>query len=293
MSKTGVSLHRIKEILDEPVETDAPDAVTPPMDGDIVFDNVSFRYDSSKDVVEKVSFTIPAGSTFAILGGTGSGKSTLMHLLNRLYDLPPEQGKITVGGVDIQKIKRDWVRSHVGMVLQEPFLFSKTIQENIKAAAPMAELEEIRHFADIAAVDDAIQGFAQGYDTIVGERGVTLSGGQKQRVAIARMLMQKTPIMVFDDSLSAVDTETDAQIRRALKNTTQKTTTILISHRVTTLMGADKILVLDSGRVSDIGTHDELIRRDGIYRRIYEIQEKMEDEAELSQGEPLTIGGEA
>ena len=237
-----------------------------------------------QQVLKDVSFTIPWGSTFAILGGTGSGKSTLMHLLDRLYDLKDGQGRITIGGVDIRHIRREDLRRQIGMVLQEPFLFSQTIRENIAAARPSAPEEELRACAGVACVDDAISELAQGYDTIVGERGVTLSGGQKQRVAIARMLLQNAPVMVFDDSLSAVDAETDAKIRAALKERVAEATVILISHRVTTLMQADRILVLDGGRVADIGTHAELIARPGIYREIYDIQMSSDDRALIQEG---------
>ena len=227
-------------------------------------------------MLDDVTFTIPAGSTFAILGGTGSGKTTLMHLLNRLYDLEPGCGRITIGGVDISRIGRGYLRKNVAIVLQEPFLFSRTIRENIGITAQErdrdAMLEYVRAAARSACVDEAIEGFAQGYETVVGERGVTLSGGQKQRVAIARMLTQNAPVMIFDDSLSAVDAETDAKIRQQLKEKMGSATTILISHRITTLMQADRILVLDNGRVADLGTHEELIARPGIYRDIYEIQ---------------------
>ena len=272
MSKTGVSLRRVSYILDSEEENDPADALEPPMTGDIEFHNVTYSFGENDPVLENVSFVIPAGSTFAILGGTGSGKSTLMHLLDRLYDLPPENGRITVGGVDIRRIRRTWLRRNIGMVLQEPFLFSRTIQENIRAARPEAGTESVRRAAQIAAVDHAVMEFPDGYDTMVGERGVTLSGGQKQRVAIARMLMQKAPIQVFDDSLSAVDTETDARIRAALRKQTGGATAILISHRITTLMQADRILVLENGRVAELGTHRELLALGGIYRKIYEVQ---------------------
>ena len=283
MSKAGVSIDRVSDILDAEEEHDAPGALEPPMDGDIVFHHINYCYEGQKPVLKDIDFTIPAGTTFAILGGTGSGKSTLMHLLDRLYDLPPECGSITVGGVDISCIRRSWLRKNIGMVLQEPFLFSRTIEENIRATRPGASREEVREAARIACVDDAVDDFANGYDTIVGERGVTLSGGQKQRVAIARMLMQQAPIMVFDDSLSAVDSETDAQIRAALKENLGKATVILISHRITTLMQADRILVLDDGRIAELGTHEELIHRDGIYKRIYDIQMSSDDRSLLEQ----------
>ena len=276
MSKTGVSLERVSYILLAEPEHDPPRALQPPMDRDISFEHVTFGYENQKPVLDDVTFTIPAGSTFAILGGTGSGKTTLMHLLNRLYDLEPGCGRITIGGVDISRIGRSYLRKNVAIVLQEPFLFSRTIRENIGITAQErdrdAMLEYVRSAARSACVDEAIEGFAQGYETVVGERGVTLSGGQKQRVAIARMLTQNAPVMIFDDSLSAVDAETDAKIRQQLKEKMGSATTILISHRITTLMQADRILVLDNGRVADLGTHEELIARPGIYRDIYEIQ---------------------
>ena len=195
------------------------------MKGDIVFDHVTFGYEDVP-VLKNVSFKIPKGTTFGILGSTGSGKSTLMYLLNRLYDLPEEGGKITVGGVDVADMKGEWVRSNIGMVLQEPFLFSRTIAENIGITKKELTLSEIREAAAIACVDGSISEFTHGYDTIVGERGVTLSGGQKQRTAIARMLTQRTPIMIFDDSLSAVDAETDSKIRKALRENLGDSTVI-------------------------------------------------------------------
>jgi ATP-binding cassette subfamily B protein len=285
MSKAGVSIERVAYILDAEEEQDVPNAKEPPMNGDIAFHHINFSYEGQKPVLKDIDFTIPAGNTFAILGGTGSGKSTLMHLLDRLYDLPSECGSITIGGMDIAKIKRTWLRKNIGMVLQEPFLFSRTIEENISATRPGVPLEEVRCAARIACVDDAVDDFVNGYDTIVGERGVTLSGGQKQRVAIARMLMQQAPIMVFDDSLSAVDSETDAQIRTALKKSLGKSTVILISHRITTLMQADRILVLDDGKIAELGTHEELIHRNGIYKSIYDIQMNSDDRTLLEKEE--------
>ena len=285
MSKAGVSVERLNYILNAKEEEDAPGAGEPPMDRDITFDHVTFGYGEGQPVLKDISFTIPTGTTFAILGGTGSGKSTLMHLLNRLYDLPRGCGSIRVGDADLRDIRHSWLRKNVGMVLQEPFLFSRTIEENIAAVKPDASLEEIRAAAAIACVDEAITEFPLGYDTIVGERGVTLSGGQKQRVAIARMLMQNAPIMVFDDSLSAVDSETDSKIRAALKERVGGATTILISHRITTLMQADCILVLKDGAIAEMGSHQELLRRDGIYKSIYDIQMNQDDRI-------LTEGGE-
>ena len=282
MSKAGVSIERIRYIMNSPAEQDKPESDmaeggTPDMHGDIEFQNVSFSYGDTP-ILSDISFRIPQGTTFGILGGTGSGKSTLMHLLNRLYDLPKGNGRITIGGVDIADMKGSWVRSHIGMVLQESFLFSRTIAENIGITRRDMSLSDIRWAASIACVDEAISEFSKGYDTIVGERGVTLSGGQKQRTAIARMLTQRAPIMVFDDSLSAVDSETDAKIRQALKKNLGDSTVILISHRVTTLMQAERILVLDRGRVAELGSHEELMKKDGIYRRIYDMQMTLPEE---------------
>ena len=281
MSKAGVSMDRVGYILKAPEEQDSPEAGVDPVQGDIVFDHVTFGY-GGQPVLRDVSFTIPQGSTFAILGGTGSGKSTLVHLLDRLYDL--EEGRITIGGVDLCRFQRDHLRRNIGLVLQEPFLFSQTIGENIAATRPQAPEADVRRAAAIACVDDAISEFAAGYDTVVGERGVTLSGGQKQRVAIARMLLQNAPIMIFDDSLSAVDAETDTKIRRALRENLGSATVILISHRITTLMQADQILVLDHGQVAELGTHDQLIQRPGIYQDIYNIQMSSDDRRLVAEG---------
>ena len=284
MSKAGVSIERLAYILESEPETEPGRALTPPMDRDIVFEHVSFSY-GEQPVLRDVSFTIPAGKTFAVLGATGSGKSTMMHLLDRLYDLEPGCGRITIGGTDIADISRAYLRRNIGIVLQEPFLFSRTIRENIAAVRPGATMEEVRRHAGTAHVDEAILEFADGYDTIVGERGVTLSGGQKQRVAIARTLMLDAPILIFDDSLSAVDAETDAEIRASLHQAKGSATVILISHRITTLMQADCILVLQDGRVAEVGSHDELMARGGLYREIYDLQMTGEDRDLLFAGE--------
>lgn len=271
LSKTSISATRLFDILDAEEETNCPAPVKPGLNGDIVFDHVSFGYPGGTGVLEDVSFTIKAGSTFGILGATGSGKSTLMYLLDRLYELPKGQGSITIGGIDIRKMDIAHLRKNVGIVLQEPFLFSKTFRESIADGAAREDLETVRHFARLAVIDDAIENFAQGYETPIGERGVTISGGQKQRVAIARMLMQDTAIKIFDDSLSAVDMETDAKIRHSIKENVHGTT-ILIAHRITTLMNADQILVLDRGKVAQMGTHEELSQQEGIYKKIFDMQ---------------------
>ena len=240
---------------------------------------MNFSY-GSHPVLTDVSFSVAPGETLAILGATGSGKSTLMYLLTRLYELPEKGGSITVDGVDVRQIQRDHLRKNIGLVLQEPFLFSRTILENLRLPAPNKSQEELQKAAETAAVHQSILGFAQGYDTMLGERGVTLSGGQQQRLAIARTLAGAPPVLVFDDSLSAVDTETDERIRKALKAREKKATTILISHRVTTLMEADRILVLEKGRVKQIGTHQQLIKEEGPYQRIFQLQSLAAEEAE-------------
>ena len=247
------------------------------IEGAISFDHVSFAYpDDNVPVLRDVSFTIPAGKTAAVLGGTGSGKSTMMYLLQRLYT--PTSGKITIGGVDIQQIDRKYLRAHVGLILQEPFLYSKSIRENVGITAPEQEAERIEHAADIASASGFITKADKGWETVVGERGVTLSGGQKQRIAIARTLLKDNNILIFDDSLSAVDTETDAQIRAALRHEQKDVTTLIISHRVTTLSQADLILVLENGQITQQGTHAELCSQPGLYQRINSIQNALEEE---------------
>ena len=275
--KAMVSMKRVQAILHEEAEPDEPNALKPDLHGDIVFDHVSFAYpDDNVLVLRDVSFTIPAGKTAAVLGGTGSGKSTMMYLLQRLYT--PTSGKITIGGVDIQQIDRKYLRAHVGLILQEPFLYSKTIRENVGITAPEQEAERIEHAADIASASGFIAKADKGWETVVGERGVTLSGGQKQRIAIARTLLKDNNILIFDDSLSAVDTETDAQIRAALRHEQKDVTTLIISHRVTTLSQADLILVLENGQITQQGTHAELCSQPGLYQRINSIQNALEEE---------------
>lgn len=275
--KAMVSMKRVQAILHEEAEPDEPNALKPDLHGDIVFDHVSFAYpDDNVPVLRDVSFTIPAGKTAAVLGGTGSGKSTMMYLLQRLYT--PTSGKITIGGVDIQQIDRKYLRAHVGLILQEPFLYSKSIRENVGITAPEQEAERIEHAADIASASGFIAKADKGWETVVGERGVTLSGGQKQRIAIARTLLKDNNILIFDDSLSAADTETDAQIRAALRHEQKDVTTLIISHRVTTLSQADLILVLENGQITQQGTHAELCSQPGLYQRINSIQNALEEE---------------
>ena len=280
MSKAGVAVDRIGYIMDSEVEKDAEITVEPDMTGDIAFEHVNFAYDGCPQMLHDIHFTMKAGTTLGILGGTGSGKSTMMLLLDRLYDLPAENGRITIGGVDIAQISREHLRKNIGIVLQEPFLFSRTLRENLSITDDGLTLTDIREAAKAACLDDTIEGFTKGYETFVGERGVTLSGGQKQRAAIARMLTQHTPIMIFDDSLSAVDAETDAKIRSALEKRFGSASIILISHRISTLSKADQVIVLDRGRIAEMGTPEELAKAGGLYQKISEIQSMTAEEVQ-------------
>jgi ATP-binding cassette subfamily B protein len=268
-SRTLVAAGRIEEVMKAKEEEDLDTGLTPDLNGDIVFRDVSFAYDTVP-VLKDLNMTIPGGATVAFLGGTGSGKSSVSLLLQRLYDI--QSGTITVGGTDIKEVKKTHLRSRIGIVLQEPYLYSKSILKNIGIKFRDPVPDEVREAAVSAAIHDDVMSFEDGYETLVGERGVTLSGGQKQRVAIARSLMGKSDVLIFDDSLSAVDTKTDAAIRETLTKRRQNVTTIIISHRITTLMEADKIFVLKDGRITEEGNHAELMALGGIYKRTYDIQ---------------------
>ncbi len=274
--KSKVALRRIREILDQPAEPEETDVCRPPLTGDIVFDHVTFGYEPDHPVLSDLSFTIPAGKTAAILGATGSGKSTVVELLQRLYE--PQSGQITIGGTPIQRVERQYLRSRIGLVLQEPFLYSRTIRENVAIARPDASEEEIEQAVADACAAQFIGESEQGYETLIGERGVTLSGGQRQRLAIARTILKDNDILIFDDSLSAVDTETDARIRAALRARRENVTSLIISHRVTTLQEADRIFVLENGRITQEGTHEELIQKEGLYAGIFRIQSDLYNE---------------
>ena len=285
ITMSAASAKRVAEVLDEQSDlTNGEDPVMEVRDGSVKFDHVSFAYKKDGEkALEDIDLDIKSGETIGIIGGTGSAKSSLVQLLQRLYTC--RSGEILIDGVNINDIERHHLRRNIGIVLQEPFLYSRTIMENVRIVNPDAAVEEVFDATRVASVHDVIQSFENGYDTVVGEKGVTLSGGQKQRVAIARMLMQKAPIIVLDDSMSAVDTETDAAIRDALHSRHSSCTTFFISHRITTLCRADKILVLEGGRLVQTGTHEELLKQDGLYKRIADIQNLLEDELRSEQEE--------
>ena len=247
--------------------------------GGLDFTDVGFEYEPGSPVLEKINFSVKPGQVVALLGSTGSGKTSLVNLLPRFYDYT--QGSVLLDGVELNRYPRSFLRQQIGIVEQEPFLFSRSIRENIAYGVGRdISNEEVINAARIAAVHDVITTFPDGYDTLVGEKGVTLSGGQKQRVAIARTLLKNPRILIFDDSTSSVDTETEAEIRDALTHLMKNRTTFIIAHRIQSIMIANLILVMDQGRIVQAGKHEDLVNQQGIYRKIYEIQTRIEDELE-------------
>ncbi|MBN1217661.1 MAG: ABC transporter ATP-binding protein [Anaerolineae bacterium] len=286
-----VSYERISEILSQDQERLDTSTVRldRPLRGALEFRDVSFEYDHSAPVLRNISFRVEPGETVALLGGTGSGKSSLVNLLPRFYDY---HGSILLDGVELRDYARHDLRQQIGIVEQEPFLFSRTIRENIAYGVNRkVSDEEVETAAQAAAIHDVIMDFPEGYKTLVGEKGVTLSGGQKQRVTIARTLLKDPRILIFDDAVSAVDTETEAHIHAALERLQKGRTTFIIAHRIQTVMQADKILVLDKGRIIQQGNHHQLMTQDGIYRKVYELQASVAQDMGESKVMPVNGSG--
>jgi len=281
MSTGLVSYGRVVEVLKEEREPLTEGAYTPSdnVRGEIVFRGVCFEYDAEIPVLKDISFRCEPGQVVALLGSTGSGKTSLVNLLPRFYDYT--SGSLTLDGVELEEIPRQFLRQQIGIVEQEPFLFSRSIRENITYGVGRGVTDaEVEAAARAAAIHEVVLSFPDGYDTLVGEKGVTLSGGQKQRVAIARTLLKDPCILILDDATSSVDTETEGLIREALERLMQGRTSFIIAHRVQSVMNADLILVLDQGRIVQQGTHRQLMAQEGMYRRIYDMQARIEVELE-------------
>ena len=282
LGKAIVALERLLEVLDESPESNLGAAAPATARGEIVFENVSFSHAEDAPVLNGVSFSIEAGRTLALVGPSGCGKSTVANLLLRLYDY--DAGSIRLDGHELSTLERKYVRSQMAVVMQEPFLYSKSLRANITMGRSSAGEEEMIEAARLAAVHESILDFDEAYDTPVGERGVTLSGGQRQRVALSRALLQEPAVLILDDALSAVDAETEQLIIEALRRRQHQRTTIVIAHRLSTLMHADRIVVLDAGRIAQMGTHQELLAREGLYRRLWKLQTEIEAGADAFAG---------
>lgn len=289
--KVKVSLKRISELLEQSIEETLEETLenkniqennesTLNIQGEIEFKDVWFSYIPEHDVLKGVSFKIEKGETVALFGGTGAGKSTIISLLMKLYE--PSKGEIYVDGIEIRKIPKKVLRRQIGVVPQESFLFSRSVKSNIALTKIDSSDIEIIQAAKLASVHKDIIELEDSYDTVVGERGVTLSGGQRQRIAIARMLLKGFPIVIFDDSMSAIDTQTEKQIRSAIKQIAGSATTVIISHRISSIMDADKIIVLENGVVTHIGSHEELINTPGLYQKVWKIENVLKN-AEIAE----------
>ena len=270
LGKASVSLGRIDEILEVPTEKEPGKALTPEIHGDIEFRHVDFGYEDGQEVLKDITFTAKRGETVAILGSTGSGKSSLVQLIPRLYDA--ETGTVKVGGVDVRDYNLDVLRREVSMVLQKNVLFSGTILDNLRWGDENASEEECIRVAKLACADEFIERFPDKYNTWIEQGGSNVSGGQKQRLTIARALLRKPKVLILDDSTSAVDTATDAKIRKAFREEIPGTTKIIIAQRISSVQDADRILVLDNGKIDGLGTHEELLKTNAIYQEVYNSQ---------------------
>jgi len=292
-SQASAAAQRVFEILDtQPEVKDKPGAIElPPIQGNVHFDNVSFAYDGVNLVLHDINIEAKQGQRIAILGGTGSGKSTLINLLPRFYDVT--KGAVKIDGIDVRDVTLESLRRQIGIVLQETFLFSATIRENIAYGRLNASNEEVIAAAKAARIHDFIISLPNGYDTVVGERGVGLSGGQKQRIAIARALLLDPRILILDDSLSAVDTETEYLIQQALEELMKNRTSFVIAQRLSTVKNADQIIILDNGRIVERGTHETLLAAGGIYKEIYDLQFRKQEETNGLLEQVSTEGGDS
>lgn len=288
--KATVACNRIDEVLSIPSEYTVNGTKQPVIEGNIEFQHVSFKFeDDQKHLLKDVSFKIQAGQTVAIVGKTGSGKSTICNLITRMLEI--DSGDILIDGVSIKEIDKKYLRKNIKMVLQDPFLYTKTVYENISIVDASMPKEKVYEASEMAALHQEVLKFDKGYKTIVGEKGTTLSGGQKQRVAIARMLVSDSNVIIFDDSLSALDTKTDLMIRQALKKKKNKQTMIIITHRSTTAKEADLIIVLDQGKIAQIGKHEELVQQEGLYKELWGIQGELEEEFNAILNEEVQVDG--